>query len=137
MQAARPLDALRGGRALDSCDPDAAALQTGLLSSHHAGDRLAAFRHALLRDAVYEEIAAPRRRTMHRRWAHVLLACEQVGAIRRPAEVARHLRLAGADAEAVPQLARAAADARGVAALAEAVAYLEEALAISPARADE
>ena len=133
--AARPLDAVELGR-LPLVDPEeaaSAALESGLLLA--AGDGIA-FRHALLSDAVYEEIAGPRRRGIHQRWAHVLLACEQAGAIRRPAEVARHLRLAGADAEAVPQLARAAADARGVAALAEAVAYLEEALAISPARAD-
>ena len=133
--AARPLDAVELGR-LPLVDPEeaaSAALESGLLLA--AGDGIA-FRHALLSDAVYEEIAGPRRRGLHQRWAHALLACEQAGAIRRPAEVARHLRLAGADAEAVPQLARAAADARRVAALAEAVAYLEEALAIAPARAE-
>ncbi len=133
--AARPLDAVELGR-LPLVDPEeaaSAALESGLLLA--AGDGIA-FRHALLSDAVYEEIAGPRRRGHHQRWAHVLLACEQAGAIPRPAEVARHLRLAGADAEAVPQLVRAAADARGVAALAEAVGYLEEALAISPARAE-
>ena len=133
--AARPIEAVELDR-LPLEDPEeaaSAALASGLMVA--AGDGVA-FGHALLRDAVYEEIAAPRRRGLHHRWAQVLLACEQVGAIRRPAEVARHLRLAGADAEAVPQLARAAADARGVAALEEAVAYLEEALAISPERAD-
>ena len=133
--AARPLDAVELGR-LPLVDPEgaaSAALESGLLLV--AGDGIA-FRHALLSDAVYEEIAGPRRRGLHHRWAHVLVACEQAGAIRRPAEVARHLRLAGADDEAVPELARAAADARGVAALAEAVAYLEEALAISPASAE-
>src|SRR5205807_7639784 len=55
----------------------------------------------------------------------------------RPDEVARHLRLAGADAEAVPQLVRAAAAARSVAALEQAVGYLEEALAIAPERAED
>ena len=100
-----------------------------------AGDGIA-FRHALLRDAVYEEIAEPRRRGLHQRWAHTLLASERAGAIPRPAEVARHLRLARADAEAVPELVRAAADARALAALEQAVAYLEEALSIAPDRAD-
>ncbi|MGB9183345.1 MAG: AAA family ATPase, partial [Solirubrobacteraceae bacterium] len=106
-------------------DAAADALQTGLLAID--GGRLG-FRHALLREAAYEEIAEPRRRMLHRSWAD---------ATRRPDEAARHLRLAGADQEAVPHLIRAAADARAVAALAEAVAYLEEALAIEPDRADE
>ena len=112
-------------------DPAAQALQTGLLIC--ADDRIG-FRHALLRDAVYEGLVEPRRRGLHRRWAEVLLASEQAGAIPRPTEVARQLRLAGADAEAVPQLARAAAEARGVAALEQAVDYLEEALSIAPER---
>ncbi len=104
------------------------ALQTGLLQS---GDGRLAFRHALLREAAYKEIAEPRRRTLHREWAQGLIDSEQPGA-----EAARHLRLAGADREAVPQLARAAADARAVAALDQSVAYLEEALAIAPGSAE-
>ncbi|MGH2881176.1 MAG: AAA family ATPase, partial [Solirubrobacteraceae bacterium] len=65
-----------------------------------------------------------------------LLACEQAGAIPRPAEVARHLRLAGAAADAVPQLVRATANSRSVGALEEAVAFVEEALGIAPAHAE-
>ncbi len=113
-------------------DPDesaAEALQTGILLTLEG--RLA-FGHALLRDAVYQEIAEPLRRGLHQRWAEALLASEQAGAIPRPAEAARHLRLAGCDAEAVPQLARAAGDAFAVAALDQAVAYVEEALEIAP-----
>jgi DNA-binding SARP family transcriptional activator/tetratricopeptide (TPR) repeat protein len=133
--AARPIEDLELGRvALE--DPEeaaAAALQSGLLVA--AGDGVA-FRHALLRDAVYREIAEPLRRGLHRRWADALLAGEQAGATPRPAEVARQLRLAGADAEAVPQLVRAASDARALAALEQAIVYLEEALAIAPDRAE-
>ncbi|HWC86381.1 MAG TPA: AAA family ATPase [Solirubrobacteraceae bacterium] len=123
-------------RALALAEPDedaSGALETGLLLA--AQGRLG-FRHALLRDAVYEEIAEPRRRGLHMRWATALLACEQAGGHARPAEAARHLRLAGADTEAVPELARAASDARRVAALEQAVGYLEEALAIAPGRAE-
>jgi DNA-binding SARP family transcriptional activator/tetratricopeptide (TPR) repeat protein len=133
--AARAIEAVELGR-LPVEDPEeaaTAALQSGLIVA--AGDGVS-FRHALLRDAVYEEIAEPRRRGLHQRWAHVLLACEAAGAIPRAAEVARHLRIAGADAEAVPQLMRAAANARSVGALEEAVAYSEEALAIAPDRAE-
>jgi DNA-binding SARP family transcriptional activator len=116
-------------------DPDgsaAEALGTGVL---HSSDGRLTFGHALLRDAVYEETAEPRRRGLHQRWAEALLESEQSGAIPRPAEAARHLRLAGADAAAVPQLARAASDARAVAALDQAVAYLDEALELAPADA--
>jgi DNA-binding SARP family transcriptional activator/tetratricopeptide (TPR) repeat protein len=133
--AARPIDTVEIGQ-LSLQDPDEVAtqaLQTGLLI--FADDRIG-FRHALLREAVYEEIAEPRRRGLHQRWAKALLASEQAGAMARPAEVARQLRLAGADVDAVPQLARAAAAARAVAALEQAVGYLEEALAIAPSRAE-
>ncbi|MBV9467258.1 MAG: AAA family ATPase, partial [Solirubrobacterales bacterium] len=133
--AARPIDAGELGQlALQAADEAATvALQTGLLLSVEG--RIG-FRHALLRDAVYQEVAEPRRRGLHRRWAEALLASEAAGAIARPAEVARQLRLAGADARAVPQLARAAAEARAVAALVEAVAYLEEAVTIAPDQAE-
>ena len=133
--AARPVDTIEIGQ-LALQDPDevaAKALQTGLLLS---ADGRIGFRHALLRDAVYEEIAEPRRRGLHQGWARAVLASEQAGAIPRPAEVARQLRLAGADIDAVPELARAAAGARAVAALDEAVGYLEEAVAIAPDRAE-
>ena len=133
--AARPIGAVELGR-LPLPDPEEAAtdaLQSDLLLA--AGDGIA-FRHALLRDAVYEEIAEPRRRGLHHRWAQALLACERAGAIPRPAEVARHLRLARADAEAVPELVRAAGEARAVAALDEAIGYLAEALEIAPDSAE-
>ncbi len=133
--AMRPLDPLQT-RALGLSHPDdaaAEALQTGLLMS---ADGTIGFRHALLREAVYEEIAEPRRRGLHQAWADALVAAEESGGIPRAAEVARHLRLAGDNRRAVPQLVRAAAAARRVAALDEAAAYIEEALAISPDRAD-
>ncbi len=134
--AARPLESAELGQ-LGLRDPEEAAtqaLQTGIVLA--GADGQIGFRHALLRAAVYEEIAEPRRRGLHRRWAQALIESEQMGAIPRPAEVARQLRLAGADTDAVPQLARAAADARSVAALEQAVAYLDEALGIAPERAD-
>jgi DNA-binding SARP family transcriptional activator len=133
--AARPIQALELGR-LPLDDPESAAtaaLQSGLMVA--TGDAVA-FRHALLRDAVYQEIPEPRRPGLHHRWAQVLLAGEQAGAITRPAELARQLRLARADAEAVPHLARAAANARNVGALEEGVVYVEEALGIAPGGAE-
>ena len=133
--AARAIESVElAGLGLPDPDEDASrALETGLLT---VADGRLGFRHALLRDAVYQEIAEPRRRGLHMRWAEALLASEQAGSVARPAEAARQLRLAGADMEAVPQLVHAAADARRVAALEQAVGYLEEALAIAPDRAD-
>jgi DNA-binding SARP family transcriptional activator len=133
--AARPIDTLEL-EATGLPDPEGAAteaLQTGLLL---ASATSLAFRHALLRDAVCEEVAPPRRRGVHRRWARALLAAEERGAIARPAEVARQLRLAGDDREAVTQLARAAHEARSLAALAQACGYLREALGIAPEEAE-
>jgi DNA-binding SARP family transcriptional activator len=134
--AARPLEpaeleqlALR-----DVADASGRALQTGLLI---ATEGTFGFRHALLRDAVYADIPEPHRRAMHERWAAALVrAGQRPGALPRPAEAARHFRLAGRDAEAVNQLARAAVDARAVTALDQAAAYLEEAVAIAPERAE-
>ena len=125
-----PAEVLQFGLS-DAADDASEAVHTGLLADD--GSRLG-FRHALLRDAVYEEIGSLRRAGLHRRWAAALLASERVGTPPRPAEAARQLRLAGADTDAVPQLARAAGQARAVAALEQAVAYLEEALAIAPDR---
>jgi tetratricopeptide (TPR) repeat protein len=131
--AARPLEPHEIDR-LAAAEVAADALETGLLVS--TGSRVG-FHHALIREAAYAEIPEPRRRAAHGDWARTLLACEQDGAPRRPDEVARHLRMAGADRDAVPQLVRAAADARAVAALDQAVAYLEEALTIAPDRGHE
>ncbi|HLH13731.1 MAG TPA: AAA family ATPase, partial [Solirubrobacteraceae bacterium] len=55
---------------LELSEAAAGALQTGLLEG--GGGRLA-FRHALLREAAYAEIAEPHRRSLHRRWARALL----------------------------------------------------------------
>jgi DNA-binding SARP family transcriptional activator/tetratricopeptide (TPR) repeat protein len=110
-----------------------AALESGMLVAR--GHRVG-FRHALLRDAVYTDLPEPRRAWLHERWAETLLRCDQSGGVRRAAEIARHLRLAGRDADAVEQLARAAGDARRVAALPEAAEYLREALSMAPERGD-
>jgi len=132
--AARALEPIELGE-LGLAEPDESASQAIETGQMVAGEGRLGFRHALLREAVYEEIAAPRRRALHERWAQALLAAERDGAAPRPAEAARHLRLAGADDQAVPELARAAADARAVAALEQASSFLEEALSIAPDRA--
>jgi DNA-binding SARP family transcriptional activator/Tfp pilus assembly protein PilF len=103
-------------------DAAASAIGAGLLVDRRG--RLG-FRHALLRQASYDDLPAPRRAWLHERIAEVL-------GPERAAESARHLRLAGRDELAVEHLARAAASARAVAALEEADSYLREALEIVP-----
>jgi DNA-binding SARP family transcriptional activator/tetratricopeptide (TPR) repeat protein len=110
----------------------AEALESGMFI---ARERRIGFRHALLREAVYTEMAEPRRFQLHEAWAQTLLARGE-HAQGAAAELARHLRLAGRDREAVEQLALAATEARALAALQEAAGYLREAVSIAPARVD-
>ena len=119
--AALPLAAL--------ADAATAAADSGLIV---AADRRIGFRHALLRDAVYEDLPDPRRAELHETLAGALTATAHGEPGHRDAEVARHLLLAGREDRAVEHLARAAAHARGVAALPEAAGFLREALAIAP-----
>ena len=117
-------------RALPVADPPRAAshaLQTGLLAGR--GTALG-YRHALLRDAVYAELAAPQRAWLHETLAGALAEREDPGL---SAEVARHLRLAGRNDLAGAQLKRAAEHARSLGALDEAAGFLEEALEIGDA----
>jgi DNA-binding SARP family transcriptional activator/tetratricopeptide (TPR) repeat protein len=118
----------------------AEALGSGLL---RADDGRTGFRHALLRDAVYQEIPDPIRARLHNELAQLLRKRGQQPGSRaqhargsrrgpRAAEVARHLRLAGQDEQAVSHLVLAAHDARFVAAMAEAAGFLAEAAAIEP-----
>jgi DNA-binding SARP family transcriptional activator len=117
----------------DPAEAAVQALDSGMLVEL---DRRIGFRHALLREAAYCELPQPRRALLHERWAQTLLRCASEGGPSRAAEVARHLRLAGRDQQAVEQLAVAAADARVVGALTEAAGYLEEAVSMAGASAE-
>ncbi len=116
----------------------AEALGSGLL---RADDGQTGFRHALLRDAVYEEIPEPIRTRLHHELAQLLRKRGRPADSRaqhtrdsrrglRAAEIARHLILAGQDEQAVSHLILAAQDARCVAAMAEAADFLTEAVQI-------
>jgi DNA-binding CsgD family transcriptional regulator len=72
-----------------------------------SGERLA-FRHDLVRDALYADLPLTGRRALHLQAARLL-----AGAGRRPVDVARHFVLGAAqgDAEAIDWLSRAARDA--------------------------
>jgi DNA-binding SARP family transcriptional activator/tetratricopeptide (TPR) repeat protein len=112
----------------DPIEAAAQALDSGMLVER---ERSVGFRHSLLREAAYAEIAQPRRASLHQRWARTLLERSSLGGPGRAAEIARHLRLAGRDAEAVEQLALAAAAARAIGALPEAAGYLEECVSMA------
>src|SRR3954447_9717221 len=101
------------------------ALETGFLV---AADGRIGYRQALLREAVYEDVAEPARAALHDALATALDRARHASA----AEVARHLRLAGDDERAVDHLARAAREARDMGALPEAADFLEEALRLAP-----
>jgi DNA-binding SARP family transcriptional activator/tetratricopeptide (TPR) repeat protein len=103
----------------------AEALGSGLLIS---AEGRVGYRHALLRDAVYQTIPEPVRARLHAELARMLRG--RAGS--RAAEVARHFCLAGQDEQAVGLLALAARDARRVAAMDAAAGFLTEALRIEP-----
>ena len=78
------------------------------------------FRHALIQEAVYDQIISPRRERLHLRTA------EALGQAAAPAlEIGNHLLLAGQTASAVPLLLRAAEEAMSNYAAASAVELYE------------
>ena len=109
------------------------ALGSGLL---HTDDGRTGFRHALLADAVYQDIADPVRARLHGALAQLLRTrarpARKGSRTAQAAEIARHLRAAGQDEQAVNYLVMAAHGARNVAAMAEAASFLTEALQIDP-----
>jgi len=112
----------------DAAEAAVQALESGMLVER---ERRIGFRHALLREAAYCELPQPRLAVLHGSWAQTLLRCASEGGPSRAAEIARHMRLAGRDRQAVEQLALAAVDARAVGALIEAAGYLEEAVSMA------
>ncbi|MFC7614245.1 hypothetical protein ACFQV2_12620 [Actinokineospora soli] len=114
--------------ALQVPDPTRAAteaLGAGLLRVR--GEAIG-FRHALLSEAVYADLAEPLRARLHADVADALRRRPR----RQAAEIARHLLLAGQDRAAATHLITAAAHARTIAALTEAADFLAQAIAIDP-----
>ena len=96
------------------------------------------FRHALLREAVYEDLLPGERRTLHIRLANALeerpeLAGSRAGSA---AELAHHWHGAHELARALPASIRAGMEAESVRALAEAALQYERALEIWDVAAD-
>jgi AAA ATPase domain len=107
------------------------ALRAGILSERGASWVASySFRHALIRQALYEHLSLPRRQGLHLRAAEAIEA-EGLPAVNRLAVVALHLRLAGPRADqgkAVQLSVRAGEAAVGVYAWDEAVGHLRAAL---------
>ena len=111
----------------------AEALGSGLFRTD---DGRTGFRHALLAEAVYQEIPEASLVQLHGALAQLLRKRAQqtrAGHRRqRAAEIARHFKRAGQDEQAVAYLVTAAQDARSVAAMAQADSFLTEAVRIEP-----
>jgi len=107
------------------------AVPAGLLQSHSAPRPEVRFAHALVRDAAYALLPAPRRMDLHRRAAE-LLEPLAVGHDERAGTVARHWQRAGQPDRAIEWAVRAADAARAAGAYEEAEAYLLLALDATP-----
>ena len=103
------------------------AIETGvmyqLLEEDRANYGRYQFRHALTREAVYEDMVVPRRQQLHARVAEVLSSRPDWAAI----DLAHHLLLAGRFDEAVGMCVTAAEDATKGRAYGDAAALLERA----------
>jgi DNA-binding SARP family transcriptional activator len=94
------------------------------------------FDHDKLRTLVYEETGLARRRLLHRRAAAALAGRargREAGTL--AGQIARHLRLAGQDAEAAEHYRLAGDHARDLYANGDALAHYEEALALGHSEA--
>ena len=113
------------------CGCDVSAIETALvtlvgeqlLDVDAGGDRYR-FRHALTREAVYDDIVLPRRQALHSRAADALAAVVDAPTGQR----ARHLFAAGRFAEAVPVGLQAASEAEDGQGFPEAAELLLRAL---------
>ena len=91
-----------------------------------------AFRHALTREVIYQDLLPSERKRLHRAVADTLARRHAA----EPAIVAHHFVAAGATAEAVPHLLRAAVRARDAGAPREAAAHYKHALDIGASGGD-
>jgi DNA-binding CsgD family transcriptional regulator len=120
---ARLLDLDSGSTAIEVLRP---AVPAGLVEIASAGASVR-FAHALVRDAAYASLSAPRRATLHRRAAE-LLEPAAAGRDEWAGAVARHWVRAGEPARAVGWAVRAAETARAAGDYEDAAAYLQLAL---------
>jgi hypothetical protein len=88
------------------------------------------FRHALVRDVVYDSMLTAARRASHGRWASILAALVAAGEPIRPELIAEHYSAAGDGGAALTWWRRAGERAAAAAAHLEAASHFEHALTI-------
>ncbi|MFF4257321.1 ATP-binding protein [Streptomyces sp. NPDC001663] len=112
------------------------AAGAGLLAE--AGADRGAFRHDLLRDAVYDTLTPAERAALHRTAADVLAGYARRGRDTGPAEVAHHLLQSGPEhaAEAARYAREAAVRAEGLFAFEDAARWYERAVEVWGAAAE-
>jgi len=103
----------------------AASVGEQLLEEDGQREHAYRFRHALIRDAIYSNMIAARRRLLHGRAADVIRTSPTVS----PSELASHLIAAGRHAEAAPVCVEAGEDAMTRLAPHEACDLFERAIA--------
>src|SRR5438477_1727652 len=121
-------DVLRAVRGLDEAVLEAQIrefIEQQLVSETTSGDDYA-FRHALTREVVYEDLLVRERKRLHRATADVLAASDPA----EPALLAHHLLAAGEDARAAPVLVKAADRALAAGAPRDAVAHYARAIEV-------
>ena len=109
--------ALSGLPEEDAFDHLDVALAALIVEPANSGYR---FRHALVRDALLEDVPPHRRRRIHRDAAHRLIELRA-----SPARIGHHLLQAGASSDAVPYLLRAAETAAAVGAYRDALVLID------------
>jgi tetratricopeptide (TPR) repeat protein len=94
-------------------------------------DERVGFHHALTHDALYHDLTAYRRRSLHRKAGEAIERLPERVRIRRSADLAYHFRAAGAGARALPYLLLAGDQAEAVYAHSEAERLYRSAVAIA------
>jgi len=107
-------------------------IELQLVIEEGGDDDVYAFRHALTREVVYDDLLAPERKALHRAVAAALEAQPRT----EPALLALHLLAAGDTQAAIPRLLEAADRALAAGAPREAAAHYERALEIGLGDAD-
>ena len=97
-----------------------------------AGGGRYVFKHALVQDAAYDTLLLSQRRTLHNRFAGLLVEQERDLAERQPELIAHHLSAAGAEDKALPLWLKAADIAMQRFAISEAASHLRKGLSQIP-----
>lgn len=100
-----------------------ASVRQQLLEADPRTPRAYRFRHALTREAIYEDVILPQRERLHARAAEHFQARDG-----RPVEISHHLLAAGRGAEALPLCLRAAEEAKAAYAFGDAAELYRRAL---------